>query len=152
MEGHERDNRSGIPGKIIAREFLPLADSFYISSIKPNAMKELSYYTQSIEYPVKPKRPVLKANPTPTEVRAYAAELEKHNDDLEAYGKRKEEYYFHTQRLQHEFQIDAIREVGLEGHEAEGRAWDMAWDSGHAYGLGEVFTHLQTIAYVITGK
>lgn len=49
------------------------------------------------------------------------------------------------------FKEDAIRAVGLEGHEAAERAWYFAYQLGHSDGFAEVAAYLGDIAEVILG-
>lgn len=46
---------------------------------------------------------------------------------------------------------ESLEEVGLKGHEAEARAWNLAWSRGHSSGMDSVLSELEELAEVILG-
>lgn len=107
-------------------------------------------------FPTKPKRPAVLnkkvsevtdeefASLTET-VKAYDAALEQYDAEYKAYTQDQS-------RLYQLFETEALKDVGLAGHEAERRAWDYAYEQGHSSGCSEIYNHLQEIAYVVLGK
>lgn len=57
-----------------------------------------------------------------------------------------QEYQAEHRRLHELFKSDALAEVGLTQHPKANKAFDLAWDDGHGYGLREVLYHLERYA------
>ena len=116
-------------------------------------------YENKLEFPKGHAKPYLKREDQHDveKVEAYAKELKKYKDETPAYMEARRKYSEETERLTVLFEVDALREVGLtfgpnhEAHPAAQRAFDYAWEQGHAYGYSEVFNHLLQIAEVILG-
>ncbi len=47
------------------------------------------------------------------------------------------------------FRSDCAKECGVYGHPKEPILWRLAWDHGHASGLGEVWTYYQEFSELI---
>ncbi len=68
------------------------------------------------------------------------------------YVPRKEDvkkyiaYYDDQNRLDAEFREDALKEVGLSKHPKKDKIFARAWQSGHANGYSEVYSHLSDLA------
>jgi hypothetical protein len=110
-----------------------------------------SKYTNPIEYPKKPTKPMLVANASAQEYRLHADKLDQYEKELEKYKADKAEYDKYANWKQQEFRLDAIEEVGLTGHPLAERAYDYAWDEGHYAGVSEVFSKLTRVAEMILG-
>lgn len=47
------------------------------------------------------------------------------------------------QRLRQIFKADLFLEYGVDQHPMREKAWDLAWDDGHASGLEDVVSHFE---------
>ncbi len=47
------------------------------------------------------------------------------------------------------FKTDALEDVGLTGHPKADKAYNLAWEQGHASGLHDVYCHLQSLAELL---
>jgi hypothetical protein len=112
---------------------------------------DYSKYTNPIEYPKRPTKPVAPNTSNPEDFRNHATELEAYAKLLEKYKADKEEYDKYAVWKDQEFQIDALEDVGLTGHPLAERAFGYAWDEGHYAGKPEVYSKLTRIAQVILG-
>jgi hypothetical protein len=107
---------------------------------------DFSKYENNMVYPVKPKKPILCNNHTYQDVKDYALQLEDYEKAFKEYEKRWDEYRKHTYDLENQFRHDALDDVGLLGHKKEGKAYSLAWNRGHSYGLESVYQELCEIA------
>lgn len=112
----------------------------------------LDLYRTTMEYPKKPVRPKEPGGDLSDAYRVYANKLDVYNSEMYEYNKLVDKYNADKQEKYYEFQEDALRAVGLDEHEAKNRAFDYAWEQGHAYGYSEVWLKLQDIARVILGN
>lgn len=60
--------------------------------------------------------------------------------------KKNKEYQKEDYRIYNLFKEDALKEVGLLNHPKADKIYNKAWNDGHAYGYGEVLTHLENLA------
>ena len=101
--------------------------------------------------PTKPKIPPRpdRRNTSPNEYRVYADRLEHYNQESELFSGVLANYRKKVADLENQFKVDALKEVGLEGHPKANVVYSKAWDLGHAYGLSEVFIHLEGLAEIV---
>lgn len=52
-------------------------------------------------------------------------------------------------RVNEAFRHDALEAVGLLGHPKEAKAWEMAWDRGHANGFADVYWQLEELGELL---
>jgi hypothetical protein len=114
---------------------------------------DFTKYENKLEYPKGHSKPYLEREDQYNEVKVaeYAKELKKYKDETPAYNEARAKYSNETCRLEEIFRSDALKEVGLEGHECADRAYSYAWEQGHSCGYSEVFNYLLDIAEVILG-
>ena len=112
---------------------------------------DYSKYVNQMEYPKRPVEPIQPKNGIPQLYREYADALDIYNTQKKEYNHLRQKYNEKDSELYAAFKVDALKEVGLWGHEAGNRAFELAWDKGHANGYSEVFIYLEQIAYVVLG-
>lgn len=71
---------------------------------------------------------------------------EEAGDDRKAFRRL---YHEAASKLREKFKMDALAEVGLANHPRRDKAFDLAWDRGHAYGYREVYQNLEELAQLL---
>jgi hypothetical protein len=107
-------------------------------------------YVMPLKWPISPTRPKEpRFNGSSDEYRAFA-------DQLDAWRKEVTDYDEQVKKCQQQqaenyaaFKVDALKEVGLWGHEAGNRAFEYANERGDTY--KETFEILTKMAYIILG-
>lgn len=51
-----------------------------------------------------------------------------------------------------QFRMDAMRELGLIGHDKADWIWGLAWKHGHEGGFEEVFSQMETLKSMVIGE
>jgi hypothetical protein len=106
------------------------------------------------QLPRKPIKPAQKAGMSSNEVRAYAELLANWERAVEAWrkdwnsvcGQHKEVSAAIEQHIKDEAGLDQVPEQYRD------RVYSHAWDSGHANGYYEVYSHLCSLIHIFTGK
>ncbi len=60
-------------------------------------------------------------------------------------------YIYDVAKLENQFKIDALEEVGLTNHQRADKAFYYAWCDGHGSGLNEVLICLKKYADLLIG-
>jgi hypothetical protein len=63
--------------------------------------------------------------------------------------ENREKWKEDERRLRDEFKKAALDETCLAGHPKAQKAWEMAWDRGHASGYCEVLSELEELANLL---
>lgn len=114
---------------------------------------DYSKYVNQLEYPAKPKPPIAPvSSATAQAFRDHADALDRYSNAMNECILLREKYNDKNAELYAAFKVDALKEVGLWAHNAGNRAFEVAWDIGHANGYQEVFIHLERMAYVVLGE
>ena len=110
---------------------------------------DFDYYGgNDLNYPNKPAKPRLSANPTADEARRYADELEAYEIKLAKYRDRYEDY---TRSLNGRlFELKTrLRDHYAITDDQMHLLWGRAWEDGHAEGLplvADIFDNLYELA------
>jgi len=99
-------------------------------------------YKNKENYPEKPKKPSKISCKMPTDWREYADRLESWDIEMVSYNANWKEYNKRSKELQNQFKIDALKDVGLEGHPNSEKVYNKAWEFGHSNGLESVYHYL----------
>jgi hypothetical protein len=100
---------------------------------------DFAYFSgKGVEYPTKPKKPILGSNVSPATAREFADNLEKYEIEIAEYEEKlKSCRAFIDERLS-EFQETLKKDYGLADNEFW-VIWGDAYERGHSGGLYEVF-------------
>ena len=102
------------------------------------------YYSgKDIQYPTRPKKPVLPTNPTPDELRAYADQLEIYDALKMEYNGNCSDYSLKMSDRLAEFKQALMVDYDLLKPQVD-VIWGYAYDSGHSAGLQEVYNYFNT--------
>lgn len=107
---------------------------------------DFSNYLESLERPVKPKRPFSGNQPTIAQAQAYIKSCEGYDALLEAYQIAWAVYKKREAAVLARFKQDALLEVGLSNHRNADKIYAYAWDETDSCGLEDVFAALQDLA------
>ena len=58
-------------------------------------------------------------------------------------------YKGNSPAVHEEFRQDAMKELGIEGHDKADWMWSLAWKHGHLYGFKEVFFQLRDLTKML---
>jgi hypothetical protein len=98
-------------------------------------------YSNKMEYPKQPRKPVMPTTKSSADVRKYADELEVYETAMVEYKEARTAYYAESARLEAEFRKDLEAEHDMTDHPKRDKLYSMAYSYGHSSGLGEVATH-----------
>lgn len=98
-------------------------------------------YKNTLPYPSKIAKPVLKDATSPAAHRKYADELEQYEKDMIPYREALKAWNAHGRDLQEQFKTDLIEELGITGHPKAELLYSIAWQMGHSSGYSDVHTH-----------
>lgn len=102
------------------------------------------YYSgKDIEYPTRPKKPVLPVNPTPDELRTYADQLEVYDALKMEYNEKVSDYHSKVNERLDKFQQVLMVDYDLLKPQVD-VIWGYAWEEGHSAGLQEVYNYFDT--------
>ena len=102
------------------------------------------YYSgKDIQYPTRPKKPVLPTNPTPDELRAYADQLEIYDALKMEYNEKVSDYHSKVNERLDKFQQVLMVDYNLLKPQVD-VIWGYAWEEGHSAGLQEVYNYFDT--------
>lgn len=102
------------------------------------------YYSgKDIQYPTRPKKPVLPTNPTPDELRAYADQLEVYDALKMEYNEKVSDYHSKVNERLDKFQQVLMVDYNLLKPQVD-VIWGYAWEEGHSAGLQEVYNYFDT--------
>lgn len=104
-------------------------------------------YKNTLKYPHKPERP--KIDPWATSGAEVDVIKARHEAAMCQYEIDIAAWQVEDRRIYNDFRQDALEDVGLGDHVKKNRAWDFAWDRGHANGFGEVYYWLEEIAGIL---
>ena len=107
-------------------------------------------YAIQIKHPIQPTKPM--APPPNAKAEAYrehANKLDQYEVAMAEYNTLCDTYEEDRARLYGEFKVDALKEVGLWGHDAGNSAFEYAWQKCDT--RQEVFEMLVAINYIIEG-
>jgi len=107
---------------------------------------DTSIYENKMEYPARPKKPILSREHTSEDAELYAASLKTWEKDMETYQESMKEYRAETHRLMDKFRHDALDDVGLLNHPKADKIYSKAWEDGHSSGLYSVYQELCDLA------
>lgn len=109
-----------------------------------------SYYTTpSVSWPDTPTQPKIPRDPTPSELRAIADELEQYENRLVEYKRAKTAYNQEVSSLEQEFRNDLEAYYDMTNHPKADRLYNKAWDMGHASGLLEVANYYENLVELV---
>lgn len=99
-------------------------------------MKNFEYYAgDDLDFPTRPRKPIMPEKPTSTDVRQYADKLEEYEIDFKKYSKLKNEYYEILNTRAVEFRNDIHSEYCPEFSDAAfSVVFNKAWEDGHSEG------------------
>lgn len=106
-------------------------------------------YENKLPYPVKPRKPVLKAGATPVEIRQYAADVENYDTYVTAWRTKLDEYNREKAELMLKFRADVEFENGTLTNKKASVLWNKAWERGHSEGLVGVLNVYEDLAELI---
>ena len=106
-------------------------------------------YKSKLHILLNPTKPRLPAKHTAEELQKYAEELKVYEEELIKVKNANAEYQADSNKLQDQFKHDALEETGFLGHPLEKKAWNFAWEHGHANGYSEVFYWLCELTNMI---
>lgn len=106
-------------------------------------------YKNKMEFPIKPKKPILSKDAISADVRKYADLLDEYEKAMAVYNEERVKYNEESSRLHKKFKEDALEEVGLTGHPKAEKTFYLAYDDGHSSGDSEVFYYLTKYADLI---
>jgi len=69
--------------------------------------------------------------------------------DDDAYKAHRKEYDDESTKLHEEFVNDLFEEFGVSDNPKRYKAFDLAWEKGHANGLGEVYNEFDDLVELI---
>jgi len=95
-------------------------------------------YTNTMEYPVQPKRPKIKDGATAAEAREYANLLEEFEIAESEYAELRSAYYNEAGRIETKFQLDLEEEYAVVGHVMADKLYGKAYERGHSGGYAEI--------------
>jgi hypothetical protein len=104
-------------------------------------------YKNIIPYPHKPSKPTI--DPWKCDGQQIEAIKDKYAEALLKFQQDYEAWYAEDHRIYNVFRHDALEDCGLLGHPKAIRAWDFAWDRGHANGFSDVYSWLDEIADIL---
>ena len=61
----------------------------------------------------------------------------------------RDAYHDEKNREYIRFKLDALAELGLDGHPKADKLFERAWEEGHSFGYSEVWIHLVELADLI---
>jgi hypothetical protein len=99
---------------------------------------EANAYRNPEPYPQAPRKPRLNVKATPTEVRAYADELEAYDATMKTHRECMAAYHARSAALEAEFRHDLEVEFLMVGHPKADLLYGKAYEMGHAGGMQEV--------------
>lgn len=100
---------------------------------------DYEYYSGvDIEYPMRPRKPVLSRSPTAAEARSYATEIEVYENAKPAHDAEMKNYRAKMAERLASFQQELKQDFNLSDAEFDA-VWSLAWDRGHSSGLHEVY-------------
>lgn len=101
----------------------------------------LDYYSgRDLDYPVRITKPKISANPTPTELRKYADELEAYDPKNKDYCRLVSEYNNTIRDRQVKLKTKLCEDYGITKKQCE-VLWSVAWEEGHSSGLRAVIQY-----------
>ena len=109
--------------------------------------------------PAKPATPMLAGNPTPENIKKYAAEnaeyatkLEKYADDLIVYNQAKAVWQEKQRELDNQMEKDLAIEFGFEvSPRLHKLVYERAYAEGHANGNSEIYNYYSQLADFVHG-
>ncbi len=106
-------------------------------------------YEPDMDYPKKPKKPIATIL-TSAQAKEYAVKLEEYERMIFSYEKEMREYREQKNAKFSLFKNDALEYCGISrDHQKADRAFNMAWDRGHATGLHDVIDELEDLSDLI---
>lgn len=110
-----------------------------------------NYYVIA-EVPKRPIKPRMPDEHTSDNLRKYSDDLAVWEMKIKDYRQIMKGYRQESNKLLHKFKEDALKEVGLLGTKWADKAWNKAYEDGHASGYNEIFQHLEDLADIILTK
>lgn len=102
------------------------------------------YYSgKDIQYPTRPKKPVLTSKPTPDDYRAYADQIEIYDAEKSEYNEKVSDYHSKVNERLDKFQQVLMVDYNLLKPQLD-VIWGYAWEEGHSAGLQEVYNYFNT--------
>lgn len=92
-----------------------------------------------------PRRPILKKNATPNEIREHADLIEEHVKKKQLYQEQSLKIQRREGIVYQQFKIDALKDVGLADHPKAEKIFSYAWEKGHSSGYHEVYVELRDL-------
>lgn len=110
-------------------------------------MKPFEYYNDTGPYPEEPSRPLMPARGSNSAAfQDYTEKLKECEKQFKEYKIARDKWNDKRNLLFDEFKRDVISDFGLAGHPKADRIFAKAWESGHAYGYPEVYSHFADLA------
>lgn len=106
-------------------------------------------YKNKLPYPQNPKKPYLKKDATPAEIRAYADAVENYPVHEEAYKAMQKTYYEESRELENKFIADLEAEFDIVGHPKAGLLYSKAYERGHSGGFSEVLSYYEDLVELL---
>jgi hypothetical protein len=99
---------------------------------------DFSYYSgNDLKYPKSPQKPRMSSVASPTEIRAYADQIEQFEKEHEQYIQLRRTYYAETSKRLEELKEKLHEQYNVT--EAQfNLLWSRAWEDGHSDGLRRV--------------
>ena len=95
-------------------------------------------YSNREPYPARPRKPRVDPQANPTEIRAYADNLETYEQEMHEFLERVAHYRDRTLSLEAEFRHDLEKYHGMEGHLKADLLYCKSWQVGDGAGYHEV--------------
>jgi hypothetical protein len=103
---------------------------------------DFKIYKNTEDLPDRPKKPSHIDCTTPNDWREYADRIESWEIEMTIYNEKIIKFRKKSFELENQFKIDALKEVGLDGHPKADKVYNKAWEFGHSSGLENVFYYL----------
>lgn len=109
-------------------------------------------YENKLEYPTRPKKPILGKDHTSKDLDDYKKALQKYEEDMISCKVKEKAYDEEYRRLYFLFKKDALNDVGLIDHPKAEKVFSLAWEKGHSGGLNDVYCELGELADLLIGE
>lgn len=100
---------------------------------------ETAQYEFKKPYPVKPVKPLLKADAKSADYRKYADQLAIYEHKMIVFEQEVEKWKLAKEALMMKFKQDLFITLGIESHPKREKLWDKAWEDGRDEGLYHVY-------------
>jgi len=107
-------------------------------------------YEPDMDYPKRPKKPLLEKNHTSASALEYAKNLTVYENEMIIHNAEVKKYNQKKNECMGNFRKDVLEYCGIDPmHPKADKAYAMAWDRGKSSGLHEVVSNLEELAELL---